>query len=227
MPDVGDTATLTLTIDPADGTTAATVAVVSPSGTASAPEATVSVSDGVGTATALLPLTEAGAWSVTWTVTGMGYGTQADTVYAFTVGAEPAEGTSYATLSDLANHLGEEPPTNAGTLLKRATRRIDSVLIGSVYDVDDDGDPTDADVIAALRDAVCEQVGWWIENGNTSGTSGGQEYTSVSVGNVSLSTGGRGGQTSGSAQGARSVSPEAIEILRLAELLPLYPYVRG
>src|SRR4051812_14864923 len=96
MPDVGEDATLTLTVSPHDGTTSASVAVISPAGTAS----TLSpvTADGGATWNAYLPLTEAGAWQVTWTVTGQGSGVEHDTVYAFA----PLVGDSYATLSDLA-----------------------------------------------------------------------------------------------------------------------------
>lgn len=217
MADVGDTATLSLSVSPFDGTTSATVSVTSPSGVVSAPSATSA--DSGATWTAYLPLDAAGAWRVTWTVTGTGTGVEHDTVYAF---ATPAPGDTYATLSELAAWLRADPPDNAERLLVAASRRVDSALIGAFYAVDDDGLPTDADVIAALRDAVCAQVEWWDEIGDTTGTGAGGEWSSVSIGKVSVSTGGGTGGPS-----RRRLAPDAIEVLHTAGLLPVSPYMVG
>ena len=169
MPDVGEDATLTLTVSPHDGTTSASVGVVSPAGAASS--LTPVSADGGASWTAYLPLVEAGAWQVRWEVTGQGSGVETDTVYAFA----PVTGRTYATLSDLASWLGEVPPDNAGRLLLTATRRVDLALVGAVYPVDDDSMPTDLVAIAALRDAVCAQVAWWNETGDTTGSGAGAE----------------------------------------------------
>lgn len=74
--DVGDIAVFTLTVDPFDGTTAATVLVKAPDGT-EAPAAPTP-SGGGATWTVQVPLTAAGRWYVGWTVTGTGAGTQWD-----------------------------------------------------------------------------------------------------------------------------------------------------
>jgi len=55
-----------------------------------------------------------------------------------------------------------DPPVDLSRLLDRATDLIDDYLRTAVYDVDDDGEPTDADVIAVLRDATCAQVEFWL-----------------------------------------------------------------
>lgn len=132
---------------------------------------------------------------------------------------------AYATLSDLTAWLGATPDdtANATRLLTVASRRMDSVLIGAVYDVDDDGLPTDTDVAAVLRDAVCAQVEWWDETGDTSGTGAGGEWSSVSIGKVSL---GAGNGVAGTPTGRR-YAPEALEILRVAGLLPVSAYMVG
>lgn len=75
--DVGDTARLTLTVDPFDATTAVTVEVTGPDGTPTAP--TASTTNGGATWTALGPATAAGLWTVKWTVTGTGANVQYDT----------------------------------------------------------------------------------------------------------------------------------------------------
>jgi hypothetical protein len=220
MPDVGDTATLTLTVSPYDGTTSTAVAVTTPTGTTSALSA--SSADGGATWTAYLPLTEAGAWAVVWTVTGQGAGVQRDTVYAL---AAPDLSDSYATLGDLASYLGEDPPDGAAKLLVRASRRVDSALIGAVYDVDDDDLPTDADVAAALRDAVCAQVEWWDEVGDTTGTGAGGAWSDVTIGKVKLTAG--TSASAGTPPGRMRIAPSAIEILQTAGLMPISPYMVG
>jgi hypothetical protein len=78
--DVGDIAVFTLTVNPFDGTTDATVVVKAPDGTE--PPATPNSTDGGATWTVQVPLTAAGTWYVGWTVTGTGAGTQWDTADA-------------------------------------------------------------------------------------------------------------------------------------------------
>ena len=78
--DVGDIAIPTLTVDPFDGTTAATVVVRGPDGTETEPE--TMPTGGGHTWTAQVPLTAAGTWYAIWTVTGTGAGTQVDTLEA-------------------------------------------------------------------------------------------------------------------------------------------------
>ncbi|GAA0638236.1 hypothetical protein GCM10010174_70110 [Kutzneria viridogrisea] len=76
----------------------------------------------------------------------------------------------------------------ATRLLTRASEVIDQVLLSAVYATDDNGMPTDAAVIEALRNATCQQAVWWLQN---PGVESGQanQYQSVSIGSVSLSKG--------------------------------------
>ena len=76
----------------------------------------------------------------------------------------------------------------ATRLLTRASEEVDTVILSAVYDTDDNGMPTDTDVIEALSNATCMQVVWWLQN---PGTESGQamQYQSVSIGSVSLSRG--------------------------------------
>ncbi|MEU4332333.1 hypothetical protein [Nonomuraea dietziae] len=126
---------------------------------------------------------------------------------------------AYATLTELEAWLDPEPvPSGAARMLARATRYMDNVLLKtSVYDVDDNGMPTDADHIVAMRDACCALVEWWAENGDD-GLGAGSEYTSVSAGNIALSKGSRQGGSSGQTTDPRR-APEAVEILDGAGLL--------
>lgn len=95
---------------------------------------------------------------------------------------------AYATTADLDNWLGtdQEAPTNAGRLLERASELVDEVVVVA-YRTDDNDDPTDADVAAALRDATCAQVEWWAEVGEEADTAG--EIQQVSIGSVQLGFG--------------------------------------
>lgn len=78
--DVGDTAALTLTVDPFDGTTAVTAQATSPAGAVT--DLSPSTADDGATWTTQLTLTEAGTWTVKWTVTGEGAGVQFVTLAA-------------------------------------------------------------------------------------------------------------------------------------------------
>jgi hypothetical protein len=90
---------------------------------------------------------------------------------------------TYATPDDLAPYVSTVP-SNATALLTRAQRLVDEALAVAVYEVDDTGMPTDADQVAALKAATCEQVAAWLASGLDDGMSTG--VTSVSLGGVSL-----------------------------------------
>lgn len=71
----------------------------------------------------------------------------------------------YATAAQLTAYLpAGAAPADAERLLDRASELIDSVLLAAVYDVDTAGSPTDADAIAALVDATCAQVEFWLSS---------------------------------------------------------------
>lgn len=222
MADIGDREQLTLTVSPADGsTTAAASARLLPDGTPVTLDVLPDVDRSVWTA--FLPITALGAWRITWTVTGTGAGVEYDTVYALG-GPDPAAGQSYATLADLAMFTGSEPGPDAGRLLVKASRKVDLMLIGSVYDTDDDEMPTQPKVIAALRDATCAQVQYWDETGDTTGSNAAAGWRDVSIGKVRLS---RTVGGSGNTAVAQEFAPTAIDILRVAGLLPVRAWVYG
>ncbi|WP_171110598.1 MULTISPECIES: hypothetical protein [unclassified Streptomyces] len=186
MPDAGDAATVTLVVDPYDGTTAATLTVRAPDGTTSSPA--TSTADGGHTWTAQVTYTAAGVWLLKWTVTGTGAGVTNEQVAVAPTPGDGLTGRVYATTTQLANFLQEAPPLNAAKLLWRASRLLDSdFLKAAVYDVDVDGMPTDPEVAEAFADAVCAQVEFWEEVGEETDISG--PLQGVTIGSVNLQYG--------------------------------------
>ncbi|MGW1162733.1 hypothetical protein ACWD48_31945 [Streptomyces sp. NPDC002519] len=121
----------------------------------------------------------------------------------------------YATPEQLAAWTGQPAPADAERLLARAGEDIDSALLTAVYPVDDDGDPLDTEIQAALRDATCAQVEYQLAAGDD-GTGAAGQWDSVSIGPVSLS--GRSSRTS--ATTGVELAPRADRILRRAGLTP-------
>ncbi|MFJ4585321.1 hypothetical protein [Streptomyces echinatus] len=121
----------------------------------------------------------------------------------------------YATPEQLAAWTGQPAPADAERLLARAGEDVDSALLTAVYPVDDDGDPLDTEIQAALRDATCAQVEYQLAGGDD-GTGAAGQWDSVSIGPVSLS--GRSSRTS--ATTGVELAPRADRILRRAGLTP-------
>ncbi|WP_267244352.1 hypothetical protein [Streptomyces sp. PR69] len=187
MSDVGDTLTATLVVEPFDGTTAATLTVTAPDQTATNPA--TSTIDGGQTWTAQVPLTLAGVWRLSWTVTGTGAGVEHQLESVAPTPSVVEDGRVYATTTQLAEYLGAAPPTNAARLLLRASELLDADFLKvAVYDVDENGLPTDPLVAAAFRNAVCAQVEFWQEAGEETDISG--PLQGVTIGSVSLQYGG-------------------------------------
>lgn len=93
---------------------------------------------------------------------------------------------AYAVAADLTGWV-DPVPADADTLLARASRMLDAqALLTAVYDVDDEGLPTDPLVAAAFRDAVCAQVQWWDELGDSIGAAG-AGWGAVAIGGLSMS----------------------------------------
>jgi hypothetical protein len=185
MPEVGDLATATLSVDPFDGTTAAALLVTRPDGTTVSP--VVTGAGGGETWSAPVSYTLAGVWRLKWTVTGTGASVEGEQI-AVAPAPDAALGRSYATSTDLANYLRAAPPVDADRLLAEATVLLDSrVLRACWYDVDDDGMPTDALVIAAFARAVCAQARWWDELGGSTSGADSAGWGSVKIGSVQLS----------------------------------------
>lgn len=92
---------------------------------------------------------------------------------------------AYATIQDLVDVYGSTP-SGAAMLLVRASRDVDRALLCSVYPVDDDGLPTDADHIEALRWATVEQVIGNLDAGNRSGTGAAPRRSGFTIGKLSV-----------------------------------------
>ncbi|MEU5608451.1 hypothetical protein AB0H03_06785 [Streptomyces sparsogenes] len=125
----------------------------------------------------------------------------------------------YATPAELATYTGQAAPADAERLLARASRMLEAEILRYCrYDVDaTTGMPTNELVLAAIRDAVCAQVQWWGELGDSIGAVG-AGWGSVSIGSVSLS--GAASKPGGSAPAARQVAPQAVDALRSPDLTP-------
>lgn len=127
----------------------------------------------------------------------------------------------YATHTDLLNYTQGStfvvPTEPESTRVRtRASEIVDEALLSAVYDTDPVTKlPTDADIAAAMRDAVCAQIVWWDETGDELGTA--DRYTAVSIGSVALS---RGNKASSSLAGKRDLAPQATTHLKLAGLQP-------
>ncbi len=127
----------------------------------------------------------------------------------------------YATLADFedftdGDHADEsEDVTNAK--LRRASSVIDGLTRRSVYDIDDDGYPTDADVADAFKDATCAQMAWWDENDDVTGAA--SQEGATSIGSVSIGATGRSTGHGAPAAAASRIAPEAVQILTNAGLL--------
>lgn len=127
----------------------------------------------------------------------------------------------YATPNDLVAYL-DPVPDNAEVLIRRASRLVNDAILTAVYDVDDEGMPTDQRIAEALVEATCEQVAAWDEAGET-GTGAASEYGSVSIGSVTLSDR-RGGGSQGGGSAAERLCPQARMILQQAGLTGHAPY---
>lgn len=128
---------------------------------------------------------------------------------------------AYATVAELEAYAGITPD-DAERLLTRASAMLDAgPLYAAVYDVDANGAPTDPVVIAALRDAVCAQVQWWDELGDSVGAAG-AGWGAVAIGGLSMSRSVT--SVSGSDSAARQYAPGVADALlspRLAGRLRL------
>lgn len=221
MPSVGQGDVATLTVADGGVSTAATVAVVRPNRTTAQTVVATTSDSGITWEAVVQPYTTAGQWWHVWTVTGAGAG-----VIELPVAVEPRQANtaatrSYATTTDLANYFGpgEPIPADAEGKLHRATVRVDRLLKSAVYPVDEDGEPTEAAHQAALAEAVCEIVAFWLDVGDEVGYFAGGG--SASVGSISLSrSGGKGANV-----GGLWVPSHAITILQNAGLWGHAPWV--
>lgn len=128
----------------------------------------------------------------------------------------------YATPQELAAWLDlDEPPAGASQALRDASLAVDMLLVGAVYAVDGEEQPTDPKVIAALRDATCAQAAFKPKGSNTPAPEGGK-VASVKVDKVSKTY--AVSPTTGAIV-EDTYSAQAANILRIAGLIPAHPVV--
>ena len=123
----------------------------------------------------------------------------------------------YATSADLAKYEGLEidDDMEATRLIRKASMAVHRQLKTALYDTDDNGMPTNPDVIDTLAMATAAQVQFFEETGDTTGVSA--QATGGSIGSVSLPS----VKSDGGAQAKQEslVSPEMLSILRGADCL--------
>lgn len=136
----------------------------------------------------------------------------------------PADGVSstiptgaYASPADLSGAGLDPIPDNVNTLLVRASRMIDRVLLTSVYDA------ADTDVIAALRDACVEQVLGMLAGGDTAGLGLTASISSFSIGKVTAQR--TTSTSSGQVSSTSGIADQAWAILQTAGLTGHAPWV--
>lgn len=132
----------------------------------------------------------------------------------------------YATLDDFqGSEFTEDDDGNELTvsdnLLKRASRVIHNLMRTSYYVTDPTTNlPIDQNVIDTLRDATCAQAAWFAISANASGWQVGMPP--LSMGPLQLGARSRGAGASDVAASEAKysrVSPEAIQILKDADML--------
>lgn len=119
---------------------------------------------------------------------------------------------TYATASDLTAWTGTAAPDDADRKLKRASEIIDAALLTAYYATDNTGAATDTVIVAALRDATCAQVEFWLAGDEEDDVLG--PLQSIQLGSM--------GQTFGAGQNRvtpTDVAPRAIRVLSNAGLL--------
>lgn len=94
----------------------------------------------------------------------------------------------FAKTADFEKYADMEAPENIDRLLRVATAWVTVAIRRATFDVDSAGNPSDPDVVEALRDATCEQVLVWVENDLTPGAIADRgAVSSTSIGDASIS----------------------------------------
>lgn len=99
----------------------------------------------------------------------------------------------YATYAQLVDFLPVDmtPPAEAEgeRLMDRASELLAEQIRFAVYVTNSDGDPTDATVLTALRNAACAQVEYWLTVGDEDDDIDDVEPSSISLGPLALNWG--------------------------------------
>lgn len=208
--EVGQTATVTIGTPDGAVDTTLTLTVTAPlTGTVTHPTATPNTNHTEWTL--LLEVTEPGDWTIVAIAEGTGAGEASYTLH--TAPQPPPSTGMYANTGDYATYTGEAPKAGLPKLLRRATLDVRRQTMTAVYDVDAVTKlPTDAGLLQALKDAVCEQASYCIDTGRAKGVV--TPTSSFTLGKLSASKGG----SSGSTASGPNFSPHAFQILNDAGL---------
>lgn len=128
---------------------------------------------------------------------------------------------TYATAQDYSKYAEEDWDGDEGLLLKRlrsASIEVEKLTRGSIYDVDDDGYPEDADAAEAFAEATCAIVEHWQLTDDPYGVeaaAGAVKIGSVSLGTTSSST----DNLSAREKLAQRIGSRALDILSNAGLI--------
>ncbi|MGW3305888.1 hypothetical protein ACWDG9_04785 [Streptomyces sp. NPDC001073] len=126
---------------------------------------------------------------------------------------------AYATVEEFTEYLDPDPaPANASRLLDRASTKLDQLLVGFVYDTDDDGLPTDPKIQGLFREAVCIQAQYIDSLGDETGAMA--NVSQMSLGNQQIVR-----AVSVVGNGTSRVSPDLIDLLRANRLLMVLPRI--
>ena len=129
----------------------------------------------------------------------------------------------YATSAQYQAYTGDTPPADITVRLRRASAFLDSQVFRLCgYEVDEDGMPTNALVLAAFADACCAQVEWGVDVGDVTGAAA-VGWGSVEIGSAKLSRSVTA--TSGDEAPARQIAPAVWGALRSPDLTPNVLYV--
>ena len=129
----------------------------------------------------------------------------------------------YATSAQYQAYTGDTPPADITVRLRRASAFLDSQVFRLCgYEVDEDGMPTNALVLAAFADACCAQVEWGVDVGDVTGAAA-VGWGSVEIGSAKLSRSVTA--TSGDEAPARQIAPAVWDALRSPDLTPDVLYV--
>lgn len=126
----------------------------------------------------------------------------------------------FATPSDYREYAEEdyEDETLLTKRLRSASVEVEKLIRGAVYDVDDDGYPTDADTAEDLAEATCAIVEHWADTDDPRGIDAVQG--AVKIGSVSLGTTSSGSDNlTASEKLARRIGDKAVDILTTAGLI--------
>lgn len=124
----------------------------------------------------------------------------------------------YATSAEYEAYTGQTPPSDIDQQLTNASRMLVAEVFRLCwYEVDEDGYPSNSLVREAFSDAVCAQVEWWDEIGDSTGAAA-VGWGTVKLGSAQMSRSVTA--TSGAASAAREVAPKAWDALRSDDLTP-------